>query len=296
MTTSIAAAGSTANRRGIAAMALGMVSFVANDALIKLVSVSLPSGQLIFIRGLFAIALLLAMSAWLGAWRVPGGPMRALGQRAVLLRAGLDALATLAYLTSLFHLPLGNATAINMATPLVISLMAVLWLGERVGPARWAAIAAGFVGVLMVVQPSAEGFNAYAWLCLSGTVLHAARDLVTRRIATSTPSLLITLSTALAVTLLAALISLAQGWVAVTLTQLALLAVASVFLSSGYYLLIVAMRSGDVSVIAPFRYAGLLFALLLGWLVWRELPNALAWAGIALLVGAGLHILHSQRR
>ena len=296
MTTSIAATGSTANRRGIAAMALGMVSFVANDALIKLVSVSLPSGQLIFIRGLFAIALLLAMSAWLGAWRVPGGPLRALGQRAVLLRAGLDALATLAYLTSLFHLPLGNATAINMATPLVISLMAVLWLGERVGPARWAAIAAGFVGVLMVVQPSAEGFNAYAWLCLSGTVLHAARDLVTRRIATSTPSLLITLSTALAVTLLAALISLAQGWVAVTLTQLALLAVASVFLSSGYYLLIVAMRSGDVSVIAPFRYAGLLFALLLGWLVWRELPNALAWAGIALLVGAGLHILHSQRR
>lgn len=296
MTSSLAVAGPNANRRGIAAMALGMVSFVANDALIKLVSASLPSGQLIFIRGLLAIALLLALSTWLGAWRVPGGPLRALSQRAVLLRAGLDALATLAYLTSLFHLPLGNATAINMATPLVISLMAVLWLGEHVGPARWAAIAAGFIGVLLVVQPSAEGFNVYAWLCLSGTVLHAARDLVTRRIAMSTPSLLITLSTALAVTLLAALISLVQGWVAVTATQLGLLAVASVFLSTGYYLLIVAMRSGDVSVIAPFRYAGLLFALLLGWLVWRELPNALAWAGIALLVGAGLHILHSQRR
>ncbi|MFM8610155.1 MAG: DMT family transporter [Burkholderiaceae bacterium] len=283
-----------ANRRGIVAMSLGMVSFVANDALIKLVSASLPSGQLIFIRGLFAIALLLALCTAMGVWR-SGNGWRALGQRAVLVRAGFDALATIAYLTSLFHLPLGNATAINMATPLVITLMAVLWLGERVGPARWVAIGAGFVGVLMIVQPSAEGFNAYAWLCLAGTLLHAARDLVTRRIASSTPSLLITLSTALAVTLLAAAISMAQGWVAVGFTQLALLAVASVFLSTGYYLLIVAMRAGEISVIAPFRYVGLLFALVLGWLVWRELPNALAWAGIALLVGAGLYVLHEQR-
>lgn len=283
-----------ANRRGIVAMSLGMVSFVANDALIKLVSASLPSGQLIFIRGLFAIALLLALCTAMGVWR-SGSGWRALGQRAVLVRAGFDALATIAYLTSLFHLPLGNATAINMATPLVITLMAVLWLGERVGPARWVAIGAGFVGVLMIVQPSAEGFNAYAWLCLAGTLLHAARDLVTRRIASSTPSLLITLSTALAVTLLAAAISVAQGWVAVGLTQIGLLAVASVFLSTGYYLLIVAMRAGEISVIAPFRYVGLLFALVLGWLVWRELPNALAWAGIALLVGAGLYVLHEQR-
>lgn len=283
-----------ANRRGIIAMSLGMVSFVANDALIKLVSASLPSGQLIFIRGLFAIALLLALCTAMGVWR-SGNGWRALGQRAVLVRAGFDALATIAYLTSLFHLPLGNATAINMATPLVITLMAVLWLGERVGPARWVAIGAGFVGVLMIVQPSAEGFNAYAWLCLAGTLLHAARDLVTRRIASSTPSLLITLSTALAVTLLAAAISMARGWVAVGFTQLALLAVASVFLSTGYYLLIVAMRAGEISVIAPFRYVGLLFALVLGWLVWRELPNALAWAGIALLVGAGLYVLHEQR-
>lgn len=283
-----------ANRRGIIAMSLGMVSFVANDALIKLVSASLPSGQLIFIRGLFAIALLLALCTAMGVWR-SGNGWRVLGQRAVLVRAGFDALATIAYLTSLFHLPLGNATAINMATPVVITLMAVLWLGERVGPARWVAIGAGFVGVLMIVQPSAEGFNAYAWLCLAGTLLHAARDLVTRRIASSTPSLLITLSTALAVTLLAAAISMAQGWVAVGFTQLALLAVASVFLSTGYYLLIVAMRAGEISVIAPFRYVGLLFALVLGWLVWRELPNALAWAGIALLVGAGLYVLHEQR-
>ncbi|MFZ9286571.1 MAG: DMT family transporter, partial [Burkholderiaceae bacterium] len=204
-------------------------------------------------------------------------------------------LATIAYLTSLFHLPLGNATAINMATPLVISLMAVLSLGERVGAARWAALAAGFAGVLLVVQPRSEGFNAYAWLCLGGTLLHAARDLVTRRIASSTPSLLITLSTALAVSLLAALISVAQGWVAVSAAQLAWLALASVFLSTGYYLLIVAMRAGEVSVIAPFRYVGLLFALLLGWLIWAELPNALAWLGIALLVGAGLYVLHEQR-
>ena len=103
--------------------------------------------------------------------------------------------------------------------------------------------------------------------------------------------MLITLGTAVAVTTLAGVLSLAQGWQAFTSVQLALLATASVFLSVGYYLLILSNRAGDMSVVAPFRYVGLLFALILGWAVWGDLPNALAWTGIALLLGAGLYML-----
>ena len=287
------------NRRGIVAMSLAMTGFVSNDALVKHASESLPSMQLIFIRGLFATALLLVMAKALGAWGSPSvsatGGMRVLLQRPVLLRSVLDALATMTYLTSLFHLPLGNATAINMASPLFITLFAVLVLAERVGPARWLAIGTGFAGVLLIVQPSTAGFNAYALLCLGGTLLHTGRDLVTRSIPLSVPSVLITLSTAVGVTLLSGVLSLFQGWQAVTVPQLAVLAAASVFLSSGYYLLVLAMRAGDMSVVAPFRYAGLLYALLLGWLVWGDIPNALAWTGIAMLVGAGLYVLHSER-
>ncbi|HEX7891110.1 MAG TPA: DMT family transporter [Ramlibacter sp.] len=280
-----------ANRRGVLAMAAGMASFVSNDALVKFVSQSLPAAQLIVVRGLFATALLLAIAHAMGAT----DRMRALLDRKVLLRAGFDAFATMTYLTSLFHLPIGNATAINMATPLFLTLFAVIAFNERVRAGRWMAIATGFAGVLLVVQPSGTAFNAYALLCLGGTLLHASRDLMTRTIDRSIPSILITLSTAVAVTLLAAVFGLFQDWKPVTWQQLALLATASAFLSSGYFLLTVAMRSGEMSVIAPFRYTGLLFALVLGFVVWGDVPNGVAWAGIGLLVAAGLYVLHSER-
>ncbi|MEJ5991838.1 DMT family transporter [Ramlibacter sp. PS3R-8] len=291
MTPSTPQALRAANRRGVLAMAAGMASFVANDAIVKHVSEQLPSGQLIFLRGVFATVLLLGVLGAMGLLR----DIPRLWERRVVLRAFLDACATLTYLTSLFHLPIGNATAINMATPLFITLFAVIAFKEKVGGARWLAIITGFAGVLLVVQPSGAAFNAYALLCLGGTLLHASRDLLTRTIDRSIPSLLITFSTAVAVTLLSGLWSLQQDWRPASWQSLALLATASVFLSIGYFLLTIAMRAGEMSVVAPFRYAGLLFALLLGFIVWGDVPNAVAWAGIALLVGAGLYVLQSER-
>ena len=283
------------NRRGIVAMALAMASFVANDALVKFVSQSLPAAQLIFLRGLFAVALLMGAAQVMGLFRSPAkGELGALQQvmlRPVMLRSALDAFATLVYLTSLFHLPIGNATAINMATPLMITLFVVLVWHEKVSTGRWVAILLGFVGVLMIVQPAADSFNVWALLCLAGTALHAARDICTRKIPGHVPSVLITLGTAVSVTLLSAALSLAQGWQPFTLQQLGMLAAASVFLSVGYYLLILSTRAGDMSVVAPFRYVGLLFALVLGWVVWGDLPNVVAWSGIGLLLGAGLYML-----
>ncbi|MBK9133199.1 MAG: DMT family transporter [Betaproteobacteria bacterium] len=278
------------NRQGIRLMVLAMACFIVNDTLVKFVSQSLPAGQLIFMRGLMATALVLAFMRATGT-PVPG---RRLFGGWVAVRATLDAAATLTYLVSLFNLPLANATAINMATPLVITLIAVLWLGHRVGAAHRLAIGLGFAGVLLVIQPRADGFNAFAWLCLAGTVLHALRDLVTLRIPREVPSIVATLATAVAVTVLAALVSLAEGWRAPTLSQLGWLAAAAVFLASGYQLIIRATRSGDISVIAPFRYSGLVMAVALGWAVWGDVPNALAWAGIALVLGSGLYLLRHE--
>lgn len=280
-----------ANRRGILAMCGAMASFVINDSMVKVVSESLPAAQLIFVRGAFATLLLLAVVAALGAARhIPR-----LANRRLLLRASLDAVATMTYLTSLFHLPIGEATAINMATPLFITAFAVLAFKEQVGAGRWLAIATGFTGVLLVVQPSGAAFNAYALLCLGGTILHAGRDLATRYVDEAIPSILITLSSAIGVTLLSGTLTLLQGWKPVNGQQFALLAGASVFLSSGYFLLIMSLRRGEMSLIAPFRYVGLLFALVLGYLLWGDVPNALAWCGIALLVAAGLYVLHGER-
>jgi len=287
--------GAAANRRGVIAMTGAMASFVVNDALVKYVSQSLPGAQLIFIRGMFATILLLGIAWAMGLLHGPGSRVREVLHRPVLIRSALDAAATLVYLTALFHLPLANATAINMATPLFIALLAVLWMGERIGPARWLAITAGFAGVLLIVQPRADGFNGYSLLCLFGTLLHAARDLFTRKIHVDMPSILITVGTAVSVTLLAGLTSLLQGWKPFSVIQLGLLAAASVFLSGGYFLLIRAMRAGEISLVAPFRYTGLLIALGIGFVIWDEIPNAVAWGGIALLVGAGLYMLLAER-
>lgn len=279
-----------ANRRGIRLMMLSMACFVVNDSLVKFVSQTLPAGQLIFLRGLMASALVLLTMRLTGVRLVP----RQLGQGVVPLRAGIDALATLAYLASLFHLPIANATAINMATPLVITLLAVWWLHARVTASHALAVALGFVGVLLVIQPGVDGINGWAWLCLLGTGLHALRDLVTQRLAREVPSLAVTLATALAVTLAAGALSIAQGWRPVGAAQWALLAAAAVFLSAGYQFLIRATRAGDIAVVAPFRYSGLLMAVTLGWLGWGDVPNALAWCGIALVVAAGLYLLHRR--
>ncbi len=288
-----------ANRKGILAICLAMALFITNDALVKHVSASMPAAQLIFIRGLFATSVLLVAAYFMGALRPATLAQRdawhQLTQRPVMARAALDALATMAYLTSLFHLPIGNASAINMASPLFIALYAAIVWREQVSMSRWLAIAGGFTGVLMIVQPAADAFNAWSLLCLFATLLHTARDLITRQIALSVPSILITLTTSIAVLLLTGPWSLLQGWAPIDNTHLTQLAIASIFLSSAHYLVIIGMRSGDLSLVAPFRYTGLIYALLIGWLVWGDVPNRWSWTGIMLMVVSGLFMLRRQR-
>ena len=285
------AAAHAANRHGIELMTLSMACFIVNDTLVKFVSQSLPAGQLIFLRGAMASALVLAIMRFTGTPLRP----RQLAAGVVPLRSLIDAMATLAYLGSLFHLPIANATAINMATPLVITLLAVVWLRSRVSATHALAVAVGFGGVLLVIQPGLDGLNAWAWLCLLGTVLHAVRDFLTQRVPQEVQSIAVTFATAVTVTFAAGVLSLIQGWQPLGVLQFALLAAAAVFLSGGYQFLIRAMRSGgDIAVIAPFRYTGLLMAVVLGWLVWGDVPNGLAWGGIALVVGTGLYLLRSR--
>jgi drug/metabolite transporter (DMT)-like permease len=280
------------NRRGIVCMVGAMACFVTNDALVKFASQSMPSAQLIFIRGFMSVLLVLAVAYALGA--TPR--LREATRGWVAGRALVDAIATMLYLGSLFHLPIGNATAINLAAPLFMTMFAALFMAERVRGARWLAVGFGFLGVLLVIQPRAEGFNAWALVCLLGTLFHAARDLMTRRIHAGIPSILITLATAVAVTVLSGVTSLFQGWQPFGLFEFGLLSLASVFLTGGYYFIINSMRHGEMTLVAPFRYSGLLFALVLGYLVWGEVPNTLAWFGIALLIASGLYVLVSEKR
>ncbi len=268
-----------------------MACFVVNDAMVKHISTSMPSAQLIFMRGVMATALVLLAARQSGAL----GKIRAVLQPRVALRGAIDACATMIYLMSLFRLPIANATAINLAAPLFMTVFAVLCMGERAGATRWAVLGVGFAGVLCIVQPGSDGFNVWSLVCLLGTLFHAARDLLTRRIDPAIPSVIVTLATAVAVTLLSGAFTLASGWQAFALGDLTLLGVAAVFLSCGYFLLVQCMRTGEVSFTAPFRYSAVLFATLLGFIVWGETPSVWGWLGIVLLIGSGLYMLHAEQ-
>ena len=198
-----------------------MACFIVNDALVKYASETMPPAQLIFVRGVDG----LGAGAGRGAGDGRDPAHREIARGWVAVRAVVDAIATVLFLVSLFHLPLANATAINMASPLIITVLAAVFLGERLGPSRWMAVGIGFLGVLLIIQPQAEGFNGYALVCLLSTVLIAVRDLVTRRVHAGVPSILITLSNTVAVTLLAGGLSLFEGWRPFSAFELGLLAV-----------------------------------------------------------------------
>ncbi|MGA0569120.1 DMT family transporter [Variovorax sp. VNK109] len=280
-----------ANRRGITAMLISIAFFVVNDAIVKYLGQTLGGGQTIFLRGVCAVLMLVFVARVFGLARDFSG----LKDRKVIMRSVVEACASTAYLTALFHMPLANATAINMATPLVITLFAVLFLKEHVAPTRWLAVFGGFAGVLLIVQPAAASFNAYSVLCVGAMLLYATRDFITRFITSGVPTIVVAIASAIGLTLFSGGVALFQEWKPLTLQHVGLLAAAGACVSGAFYMLIVSLRAGEMSVIAPFRYAALLFALVLGYFIWGDIPNTMAWIGIALLVAAGIYLLHSER-
>jgi drug/metabolite transporter (DMT)-like permease len=214
----------------------------------------------------------------------------------VLVRAAVEGVGSTLFLASLTWLPLASATAIDLTAPLILTGLAVVFLGERVPLHRWVAIFTGFLGVLLVVQPRAADFNVAALLCLLGTGLHAVRDLLTRHIPSGVPSILVALSSAMALTLVAGAWLLLEGWQPVGWTQLAWLALSAGFLAAGVLCAIASLRRGTLSTVAPYRYLSLPFALGLGFGVWGELPGAQVTAGIALIAASGLWVLLGARK
>jgi drug/metabolite transporter (DMT)-like permease len=265
-------------------MVLAMAAFVSNDTCVKLVGRGLPVGELMGLRGLMSMALIAAIAAWQGVL----GDIAQIGHRRVMLRAGLDLLATVGFITALLHMELANLTAIMQAVPLAVAFLSRAVLGERVGTLRAVAIAVGFAGVLLIVRPSPIHFSAFDGLALLIVLAVAARDLVTRTVPAHVPSLIVALANASFVTAGGWILVLFEGFVAPTAQQMALLVLAAVFLACGYMAMVATLRLGALATTAPFRYSILLFAILYGMAVFGEFPDRWAIAGMVLIVAAGL--------
>jgi drug/metabolite transporter (DMT)-like permease len=273
-------------------MAAAMAGFTMNDAITKAVSSEMNFGEIMLVRGVVAIALIATLAWHQGALR----PLRTLVMKPVALRVVGEVLGTVTFLAAIVHLPLANTAAIFQALPLAVTLGAALMFGEPVGWRRWLAIAAGFIGVLIIVRPGVEGFNQFSLFALISVFFCAVRDLATRRIPAQVPSLFITLVTTVTVTIAgAAIIVPLGGWTPPSSRALGLLTLAAVLLLIGYQCVIMALRSGDISAVAPFRYSALLWAMLLGYLVFGDVPDAMMVTGASIIVLSGLYAFYRER-
>jgi drug/metabolite transporter (DMT)-like permease len=278
--------------RGIAAMVAAQVAFLLNDTLNKIASEVLPMGEIIFIRGAFATllvgAIVIAMGLHKQLWRLRHRlvPVRILGELG----------GTYFFIVALFHMPIGNVMMIFQAVPLAVSAGAALFFGEHVGWRRWAAVGVGFLGVLIVVRPGLGGFDVFGALVLVSVCFVAFRDLATRALPAAIPTLCLSLATACAVAVMGGLMGFAEEWRIPASKNLIEVGGASVFLTIGYVTSIIAMRNGDMSLTASFRYVGVVFAILAGYLVWRDVPDTPTIVGSLIIIGAGLYTLWREHR
>lgn len=280
------------NLRGALFMVISMAAFTVNDAIAKFVSDSMNMAQVMLVRGVFA-SMLVGVIAWQSGALIQ---LRHAFDSMVMLRVAGDAAGTLTFLLALQHLPLANVSAILQALPLAVAMGAALFLGEGVGWRRWLAISVGFIGVLIVVRPGVEGFSVHSLLVLACVLFCAVRDLATRRIPEAIPSLLVSAVTSIAITILgAALLPAMGGWTPMQPSMVLYLALAAVLVLIGYQFIIMAMRVGDISFIAPFRYTALLWAIALSIVIFGDFPDSAMIMGSAIIVASGLYTLYRER-
>jgi drug/metabolite transporter (DMT)-like permease len=279
-----------ANLRGIVAVLIAMALFVLSDSVVKLAGELMPPSEIMALRGVMAVLLMGTIAAStvdMARWHLVLQPR-------VILRAAIEALVAVLFLVALPHLPLADITAIQQVTPLVLTILSAVVLGESVGWRRWLAVLAGFAGVVLVIQPTGQGINLYALSALACAAFVAVRDLVTRKLDPGIPTTLVSFTTTVSVCLIGFAGKPLEAWALPNMYGLALLTASAALVSSANLFVITAFRGTEVSVVAPFRYAGVLWAIVLGFLIWGHIPNELAIAGTGILVASGLYIMHRE--
>ena len=284
---------SSANLRGAIFMCLAMAGFTCNDALVKSVTGEMNVGQIMLVRGFLTSVLVLALAYHFGAMR----SFRLVKTPAVALRIVAEVGASITYINALGQIPLANASAILQALPLAVTLGAALFLSEPVGWRRWLAILTGFLGVLIVLRPGPEGFTIAALNVVASVFCAAIRDLCTRRIDPAVPSLFISVITAVVITLTGAVMVVPLGgWQPMSMLSLGHLAAASLLLLVGYQCIVLAMRNGEIAIIAPFRYTSLIWSIGIGMLFFAEKPDIWMISGIAVIVASGLYTFARENK
>lgn len=283
-----------ANRRGILAASIAFALFTGSDACFKLITQRLPIGEAIAIRGMLSTAI---VCAYIGHQGRLGAALAFARDRNVLLRAGIEGVVVALFVTGVTLLALAQFTVILQATPLIATLLAALYLKEQVGWRRWTATFVGFGGVMLVMRPQQGGIGVAELMALACAILVAVRDLVTRRIGAHIPSEAVVLATAFAAVPVGAILAVVSGRELLVPTgfEFSLLVLSAFFSNTGHVLLVRAFRTAEMSVIAPFRYLAIAYAMALGYTIFGEVPATASIGGALIIVGSGLYTLHRER-
>jgi drug/metabolite transporter (DMT)-like permease len=282
------------NLRGSLLMVVAMTGFSLEDVLIKQLARSLPMGQVIVLIGCGGALNFGVLAKLRGQRLLPP----ALLSRPVVLRNLAEAIAAVSFISALVLTTLSGASAILQTTPLALTMGAALFLGESVGWRRWTAIGAGFLGVMMIIQPGLEGFVPASLLAVVSVAAVALRDLVSRAIPVDVTGFQLAAWAFATLIPTGLLLVVVTGATPVMPAAPDLVRLAGTFVVGGvgYYSLVGATRTGEVSVVVPFRYSRLVFAMILGAVVFGERPNPLMLAGAVLIVGAGLYTIWREAR
>jgi len=298
------------NIRGILFLCAGIAVFSLQDLILKLLSGAYPLYEAMVVRSLAAIPFLLAIVYHDGGF----GRLNTPGLWRMLARGGMNFFAYGCYYLGLAGLPIATTVALYFTAPLFITCLSVAFLGERVTGIRWVALIGGFAGTLLMLRPGADGFDPAMLLPVFASFFYAAAMVATRHLgSTETASAMAfhsNLTFLFGALILAALFGsgshadeshkalafLLRGWVVPSFRDLALMATCGAIAAAGLTLLTQAYRVGQANAVAPFEYSALVWGLLLGWLAWGDWPDLTTWAGILVLVGAGLVLLYSEGR
>lgn len=281
------------NVRGSIWMVLSMAAFALEDMLVKSLTQTLPIGLILVVFGVGGMFVFMAIATFRGEAMFHS----AITSKALLVRSLCEVGGRLFFTLALALTPLASASAILQATPLVVTLGAVIFFNESVGYRRWVASGIGFAGVLLVLRPGVGSFEPASLFAVIATIGFAGRDLATRAAPKNMSSVQLGVLGFLMLALAGVVAILWSGelhlpnpseWLQLGLT----IAIGVI----AYYALTAAMRIGEISVVAPFRYTRLAFAVILGVIVFAEIPDSLTLAGSVLIVASGLFSMRRQKR
>ena len=277
--------------RGIAYMIAAGALVNTNDSVAKWLTADYPVGEIMCVRGLFILIPVTLFAGRFGGWNA----LRVRRPAGQLLRAVMQTASAAFFIAGLGFLPLADNIALTLAGPLFITALASPLLGERVGWRRWIAVGVGFAGIVLMFRPTGEAMRWAALLPVGAALAGAFRDIVTRRISTTESSISMLFHSTVFITL-AGLSTALFGWRPLTVADVGLMALSGFLLGGAQYLMIEAFRHAEAAVVAPFRYFQMVWGVLLGFVVFGDLPDRWLVGGAALVIASGLYILHREAR